>query len=231
MRLLNFAVRIAFACFLSVVVLAGGAQAQTKLKTPQQVFEDVKEGVTAATSQPAATPQTERAKLGCDPLNFKPGCKAAQAKDSLTTFESNLTAPMQSFITFAQGDFAGAETLAGNFTDMPDGNGKACLKIIQHVGDVVTQLKNGADNETLGVATVWEALRLLHMTMQQTCQSSACSQVFTEAGNVVKAAASAVAPIKPMVQIPNLTDICSGVPPIASVALTPDTTPPSAPAK
>lgn len=178
------------------------------------------------TAQAQGQASTSRAKIGCDLLNLKPGCKSAKAQDDIKNLNDAMSKPLQDFATFVQGDVAGAINLASQIPGLQDGNGQACFRTLQNAGAIITTLqatvKKGG---SVGVATAYEALRLLHMNMINTCNNKACTQIFSEATNVLAAAA----PMK--AQIPSLTQLCSQIPSIAIEPVTADATAaPAAPA-
>lgn len=125
--------------------------------------------------------------------------------------QSLLSKPLQDLQAFIAGDFMGAAELAVKIPDLQDGNGQACWTMLQSAGAV---LKEHPVPITFKGATDLEALRLLLMTANKVCSNAACTQVFTEAGNII----TSLAPLS--VPIPNLTSLCSKVPGIAVVAPT-----------
>lgn len=172
-------------------------------------------GRAAPTSVPSA-----RAQLGCDPLNLKHGCRDVQDADSIKKLTDALSQPMKDFVAFVQGDVGSAIALAGSINGLPDGNGQACFRQLKSSGDIIKSLQDTVDGGgSVGVATAFEALRLLHMNAIKTCNNRACTQVFSEVSNVIAAAV----PMKTV--IPNMTQICSQIPSIAMEPVAADAAP------
>ena len=162
--------------------------------------------------------------LPCDPANLLPGCKPSPAEKVEQSLQSLISQPLKDLQDFIAGDFTDAANLAVAIPNLQDGNGQACWNTMQQAGAV---LKDHPVPLTFHGATDLEALRLLLATANNVCRNSACTQVFTEAGNLITSAAPMSIPI------PNLTTLCSKIPEIAMVApvSTPAPTPAAAPAK
>lgn len=215
-----------------VFAFTGDARAQVRSKTPGQIQQDIDNALKVNSTTQSAAPETDRQKLGCDLLNLKPGCKTAKAQDDIKNLTSSMSKPMQDFVAFVQGDVGSAITLSSQIDGLADGNGQSCFRTLQKSGNIIKQLQDTVDGGgTVGVATAFEALRLLHMNMIKTCNNAACTQIFNEATNVI----SAAAPMKTL--IPSLTQFCAQVPSIAMEPTTttvdpaPAPTPAAAPAK
>jgi len=198
------AVQTAAPVILAVVLLAlsvGGAMAQVKLVKPTgNIVNDIRSATGGTPASPSAAPGS---------------------------LMSTLAQPLQDLANFINGDFVGAADLAVAIPDLQDGNGQACWTKMQSAGAV---LKLHPVPFTLKGATDLEALRLLLMTANNICNNTACTQVFTEAGNLVNEAVSTAGGAL-TVPLPNLTLLCSKLPPIAIVAATavPSPAPASAP--
>lgn len=122
---------------------------------------------------------------------------------------SVLSKPLQDLANFLMTGLDEAAALAVAVPDLQDGNGQACWRTMAATGRI---LKEHPVPLTLKIAADLESFRLLTMAANRICQNAACTQVFTEAGNLVNAAA-------PMpLALPNLTVLCSKVPAIAIVA-------------
>jgi hypothetical protein len=123
-----------------------------------------------------------------------------------------------------QGDTATAIGLTSAIDGLPDGNGQACYLQLQKSGNIITKLQDTVQaGGTVGIVTIYEVLRLLHMNLVQTCSNKSCTQIFNETTNVVIAAA----PIK--TQIPSFTQLCANIPPIAVEPTTAVATPAPSP--
>lgn len=122
---------------------------------------------------------------------------------------SALSKPLQDLADFLVTGLDDAATLAVAIPDLQDGNGQACWLAMAATGKI---LKEHPVPLTLKVAADLESFRLLNMAANKICQNAACTQVFTEAGNLVNAAS----PVP--LALPNLTALCSKVPQIAMVA-------------
>lgn len=225
-------VKILIAAFALSFLPGGGsiAHAQgTRSRQPQvsdpfkAIGEKIKSDVDNAGQKAASATgsgQTARDQMGCDPLNLKPGCKTAKATDDIKSLTEAMSSEMKAFANFVQGDVATASSLTTKIASLPDGNAQACYKQLKNSADIITELQATVDSGgTIGVATIYEALRLLHMNMIQTCSSSQCTQIFSEATNVVVAASPIIT------QIPSFTQFCAKIPSIASVAVTADASP------
>jgi hypothetical protein len=158
----------------------------------------------------------------CDPANLLPGCKQTSPAGQPGNLLSFLSKPLQDLQAFITGDFTGAAELAVKIPNLQDGNGQACWTMLSQAGAV---LKEHPVPITFQGATDLEALRLLLMTANKVCQNAACTQVFTEAGNII----TSVAPLS--VPLPNLTFLCSKVPSVAVVAPTIAPAPANVPAQ
>lgn len=170
---------------LSFLVAGGSAMAQVKLKTPGQIVRDIQNTV-------AGKPQ--------------------QATDtSGNPIVSLLSKPMQDLADFISAGFTEAVSLSTAVPELQDGNGQACWAMMNNYSAV---LKAHPIPLTLHAAADLESIRLLNMAANKICQNSACTQVFTDAGNLVNAALPIGMPL------PNLTAICSKVPEIAIVSPT-----------
>lgn len=122
---------------------------------------------------------------------------------------SAVSKPLKDLADFLTTGLDEAAALAIAVPDLQDGNGQACWLAMAATGRI---LKEHPVPLTLKVAADLESLRLLNMAANRICQNAACTQVFTEAGNLISAAA-------PMpLALPNLTSLCSKVPEIAIVA-------------
>jgi hypothetical protein len=154
--------------------------------------------------------------LPCDPANLLPGCKpvATIGDTGQPSLMSLLSKPLQDLANFLQSDFAGAEELSTAIPALQDGNGQACWAQMKSAGAVFKQHPLPL---TLKAATDLEALRLLIITANNTCNNTACTQVFTEAGNLVQSIVSTAAGAL-STPLPNLTVLCSKLPPISVVA-------------
>lgn len=157
----------------------------------------------------AAAKRKQAATQGCDPLNLKPGCREQAEKATVSKVSSLVTKPMQDVVNFITGGLDDAADLAIAIPDLQDGNGYACWRQFRAAGAV---LKLHPIPLTLNVAADLEAIRLVHMTVTRICQNPACTQVFSEATNVIVAAAPLT------LQIPSITELCAKIPPIAIVA-------------
>lgn len=148
--------------------------------------------------------------LPCDPANLLPGCKQATTTDAAgNPIMALLSKPMQDLANFIAAGFDDAVTLSTAVPELQDGNGQACWSMMSNYSAV---LKQHPIPLTLHAAADLEAIRLLNMAANKICQNSACTQVFTDAGNLVNAAMPTGMPL------PNLTALCSKVPEIAVVA-------------
>lgn len=165
----------------------------------------------------STTEQTQREKLGCDPLNLKPGCKTAKVTDGIKKLSDAMSPEMKDFVTFVQGDVKSAIDLTSTFPALPDGNAQACFGQIKNSSDIIAKLQDIVDKgDTIGVVTVYEALRLLHMNLIKTCENKACTQIFNEVTNVVTSAT----PTAFKLGVPSITKLCASVPSIAMEPVT-----------
>lgn len=170
-----------------------------------------------ARAQPRAARTTTHG-LPCDPANLLPGCQptAGASNPATSAIASLLSKPMQDLANFITNGFDNAVDLSTAVPELQDGNGQACWSMMRNYSVI---LKDHPIPVTLQAAYDLEAIRLLNMAANKICQNAACTQVFTEAGNLVNAAAPLGMPL------PNLTALCSKVPDIAVVAATPSPTP------
>ena len=205
------------AAFVLSFLLAGSPALAAQKFTPTG---DIARGVQAATAPQSSTAaQTAREKLGCDPLNLKPGCKTAKATDDIKSLSDAMSPEMKDFVTFVQGDIGTAMKLTGQIADLPDGNGQACFSQLRKSADIITSLQQTVDSGgVIGAITAYEALRLLHMNVIKTCENTACTQIFSEVTNVVTSAT----PAPFSLQVPSVTKLCAKIP---SIAMKPVTAP------
>lgn len=209
--------KVLLIAFAILLFLPMGAYAQIKLKPPAEVKHDIDSalGINSGSSTSTSV-QTERQKMGCDLLNLKPGCKTAKVADDFKSLDDAMSDPMKAFVAFVQGDTSTALKLSSSVEGLHDGNGQACLLQLQKSGAIINTLQDTVKGGgTIGIATIYEALRLLHMNLIQTCNNKACTQIFSETTNVAVAAA----PIA--TQLPSVTQFCAKIP---SIAVEPTTT-------
>lgn len=151
-------------------------------------------------------------KLPIDPLKLNQTTTDASGNPVV----SLLSKPMTDLANFISKGFGDATDLSTAVPELQDGNGQACWSMMQNYSLII---KKHPIPVTLEAAADLESIRLLNMAANKICQNSACTQVFTDAGNLVNAAS----PIA--IALPNLTALCSKVPEIAVVAPTPIPTP------
>lgn len=115
---------------------------------------------------------------------------------------SILSKPFQDLANLLSSDLDEAVRLSTAIPDMVDGNGQACWKILQSAGKV---FKEHPVPLTLKAASDIQAFRLLHMTANRLCTSTACTQVFQDGANIVAALGLGI-------PIPSFASLCAKVP-------------------
>jgi hypothetical protein len=160
--------------------------------------------------------------LICDPLNLLPGCKSPVTGQTVTSDASKaITQVFISLATFVDQGVTEAEQLAVAIPDLPDGVGQQCWMQMRKTSAV---FKAHPVPITLQLPLDLQAIRLLVMSANDLCASSACTQLFSDAANLATAAAGAGGFSIP---IPSLASVCSKIPVIRSTPTVADPTLPA----
>jgi hypothetical protein len=148
---------VAFA--LSFLVAGGSAHAQIKLKSPQQIGQDLQNAIAGGTAD-----------------------KPAAALDSIATV---LARPFQDIANFIGADADGAVTLSTAVPNIQDGHGQQCWIAMQSFGAII---KEHPVPITFHVINDYESLRLLGIATNNLCSNVHCTQVFADFTAMAQAA-------------------------------------------
>jgi hypothetical protein len=201
-----------FPILTALLLTATAAQAQNPRPRPEAAprfdhTDEPREGAVGLTP------------LICDPLNLLPGCKSPVTGQTVTSDASKaITQVFTSLAAFIDQGVVEAEQLAMAIPDLPDGVGQQCWMQMRKTSAV---FKAHPVPVTLQLPLDLQAIRLLVMSANDLCASSACTQLFSDAANLATAAAGAGGFSIP---IPSLASVCSKIPVIRSTPTVADPT-------
>lgn len=143
------------------------------------------------------------------------------AKGSATNrnTEAALLQPFNDLANYIAGDINEAERLSVSVSNLQDGNGLACLNIMQSVGLLYKQHPPAV---TFHAASDWEGLRLLSAALKKVCAAPSCQQVFSDIKNIVSTASPVPLTAIPGVSAADPLTLCAKIADVPMV--TPDPT-------